>query len=539
MQPGDTRSYGVVSVVLWALVFGLAHTQAPLSYSNQNQYLLHGLAQGGHGFLDEDWLANTADPTPAFSALVAFTHRYLHDSCFHVYYLVLLGLYFYALAGVFTHLTGYKLIDPAGLCFAVLFVAVHAGAARLASTHLLGRDYPWYLQAGVAGQYLLGPVFQPSTFGVLLAVSLYAFLRDQVWLAALCAGLAAALHATYLLGAAFLILGYQVVLVREGRVRTAVGAGLLALALVAPGIVYNLRTFAPSTPETFAQAQHIFVNIRIPHHAVPDRWFDKVAFAQTLWIVLGLALLWGSRLFPVLCLVFGLSLALTLVQIGTGNPMLALLFPWRTSALLMPVATALILARGIQLLAPWLPQGIVLRAVGVLALGLLALSGVAIQSFGLAYPMNKQELPLLEHVREHKWRGDVYLLPVEVPKVGTGPRGSVSVSFTPPPMRGQSGNLIAVDLQRFRLFTGAPIFVDFKSVPYKDVEVIEWWDRLQTAARWYEQADRADVWAEWSRRGITHVVTTARHELDGPGVEQVYADEAYRVYRLRRTGVVP
>lgn len=536
MQAGDARFSGVVAVVLWSLVFGLAHTQAPLSYSNQNQYLLHGLAQGGLGVLDEDWLANTIDPTPIFSALIAFTHRTLHDSFFHLYYLVLLGLYFSALAGVFTHLTGHKLTSPAGLCFAVLFIAAHAGVARLASTHFLGRDYPWYLQAGVAGQYLLGPVFQPSTFGVLLAVSLFAFLRDRVWLATFCACLAAVLHATYLLGAAFLILGYQFVLVRDGRMRTAFGMGLLALVLVTPTVVHNVRTFAPSTPEAFAEAQRIFVEIRIPHHAVPDRWFDKVALAQTLWMVLGLALLWGSRLFPVLCMVFGLSLTLTLIQMGTGNPTLALLFPWRTSALLMPVATAVVLTRMIQVIAAGLrPVGLI-RTVCLTALGLLALSGVAIQYYGLAYPMNQDELPLLDYVRDHKQRGDVYLVPVEVPKVGGGPRGSVSVSFTPPPTRGKNGNLIAVDLQRFRLFTGAPIFVDFKSVPYKDVEVLAWWDRLQSAGRWYDQLEQDDVRTEWARRGITHVVTTARHELAGPGVERIYEDEFYRLYRLNRPG---
>ena len=34
--------------------------------------------------------------------------------------------------------------------------------------------------------------------------------------------------------------------------------------------------------------------------------------------------------------------------------------------------------------------------------------------------------------------------------------------------------MIPVGLQRFRLHTGAPIFVDVKSIPYKDVDVIEW-----------------------------------------------------------------
>src|SRR5690242_17866429 len=48
-----------VPVLAWVVLFAVAHTQCPLYYSNQNQYFLHGLAAGGLGYLNEDWLANT------------------------------------------------------------------------------------------------------------------------------------------------------------------------------------------------------------------------------------------------------------------------------------------------------------------------------------------------------------------------------------------------------------------------------------------------------------------------------------------------
>src|SRR5262245_38939014 len=69
----------------WALVFSLACGQAPLYYSNQNQYFLRGLAAAGHGSLHDDWLANTRDPTPVFSWLVALTARFLPPATFHIY----------------------------------------------------------------------------------------------------------------------------------------------------------------------------------------------------------------------------------------------------------------------------------------------------------------------------------------------------------------------------------------------------------------------------------------------------------------------
>ena len=48
---------------LAVLAFGLSYGRSPLYTSNQNQYFLHGAARAGIGFLREDRLANTADPT--------------------------------------------------------------------------------------------------------------------------------------------------------------------------------------------------------------------------------------------------------------------------------------------------------------------------------------------------------------------------------------------------------------------------------------------------------------------------------------------
>ena len=72
--------------VLWTVVFSLVYCQAPLYYSNQNQYFLHGLADGGYGYLSSDWQAQTADATPVFSFLVQATYRLAHPAVYYVYY---------------------------------------------------------------------------------------------------------------------------------------------------------------------------------------------------------------------------------------------------------------------------------------------------------------------------------------------------------------------------------------------------------------------------------------------------------------------
>jgi hypothetical protein len=533
------RRYGLLRLLFWSLLFGIAYTQPRLYYSNQNQYFLHGLATGGLGFLSDDWLANTADPTPVFSAVVASTYRYAHESLFCLYYILILGIYFHALLGLFEHLSGSRATSLMRLSFIALFVVLHSALLRWASAMLFGVDYPWYFQTGVANQYILGAGLQPATFGVLLLLSVSSFLHDRPLMAATWSSLAAVMHSTYLLSAAFLTLAYLYLLVRDQRIRKTLLVGLWALLLVLPVLVYNLRTFAPSSQQAFAEAQYLLAHIRIPHHAQVDRWLDGIAWAQIGWMVAAMVLVRGSRLFVILFTSFVLGLAISLVQVGTGNDTLALLFPWRMSSILVPIATTIFLTRIIRWLSTWLSpislrQERALQMTCIAMLLLAAVGGVFITYFGLGYRTNTEELRLLEHIRDHKATGEVYLLPVELPKLTDAKKGAASLNFMPPPRRNTQKQIISVDLQQFRLFTGAPIYIDFKSIPYKDVEVLEWDQRLVWNQQLYEKRDWNDdqIKSELKRRGITHVVTTADRDIRCDALKLEYADYNSRLYRL-------
>jgi len=123
----------------------------------------------------------------------------------------------------------------------------------------------------------------------------------------------------------------------------------------------------------------------------------------------------------------------------------------------------------------------------------------------------------------------VYLLQIRIPDLSRGPRGSASTTFVPP-HETPGENRISIDLQRFRLVTGVPIYVDFKSIPYKDVEVLEWRERLARTERWLNKP-------EWfPPQPITHVVMPAgaKLEFNTFGFDRVYADANYVVYIDRR-----
>jgi hypothetical protein len=534
LDPTVRRLRQAALFVLGAAVFAMAYCQAPLYYSNQNQYFLHGLADAGHGLLRDDWLANTRDPTPVFSSLVALTARHVHPWAFHVYYGILLGVYATAMLGLFVSIVGEEVAARRWPVFVALFVAAHAALLRWCSYRWFGQDYPWYLQAGLAGQYVLGAMFQPSTFGVLLVAAVCLFVRGRPYWAVTSVALAATVHPTYLLPAGLLTLGMLAALLHEGQGRLAFRTGACALALVVPVLVAVVSTLGPSSVEALAEAQSILVNFRIPHHARPDLWLDAVAVLQVAWVLLALPLARRPRLVAILAVPSLLALVLTLVQVATGSPALALLFPWRVSAILVPIATTVLLSRLVAL--PALPvAGRVALATSALVVAALAAGGLWISANRLGFHSSDEELPVMEFVRQTKAPGDVYFLTVRVPNLAATTKGSLSSDFKPLPDKARDARIIPVDLQRFRLHTGAPIFVDFKSIPYQDVEVLEWYGRIQLAEAVQEQIREgrlSDALSELRGRGVTHLVLPAQPEQRCDAIKRVYEDPYYHVCRL-------
>jgi Domain of unknown function (DUF6798) len=531
MIAGDRRV--LRDIATWTalgIAFAVAHTQAPLYFSNQHQYFLHGKAQAGVGDLGRDWLATTVDPTPVFSAFVEFTELHLDEVAYQIVFFALIVTYFFSLMGIGSSIvTDGPKRRTTLFALAVLLIVAHSGIARYASARLLGVDYPWFVQTGLAGQYALGPGLQPSSFGVLLLASAAVFAHGRSVLAIFLLSAACAIHPTYLLAAALLTVAYMRVLRRTSGDRAAFWHGALALALVAPSVIYSATTFSPTSPGQFRESQQIICDFRIPHHTKFARWFDLVAGLQIAWIALAIGLSWGTRLFALMLIPSLLSVCLSLLQLTTGNATLALLFPWRVSVVLVPLATTVIFTR----IAALIPAMLVTHVVGwVLVCGAVA-GGVVIMAKQLAYGPDDRERPALEFVRDHKQPGDVYLIPVRVPPITPGPRGVFSASFMPPAV-GTHQTFISVDLQRFRLFTGACLYVDYKSIPYKDIDVLEWKRRLDQTVNWYN----ANEWSNPETRKdmrvvqITHVLILADQPELGDGYKEIYADKYYRVYQI-------
>ncbi len=497
--------------LLLCLLFGLAYAQAPLFTSNQNQYFLRGAALAGVGDLQSDWLVNTRDSTPVFSFLVYIVFRFLHPYVFHIIYALLLGSYLAALTGILR--TQHAVSRRTGLVQAGLLFALHSAALRFVLSRIPGDRWEYLLEAGFAGQRLLGPVLQPSSFGVLLLISIFAYLRRRPVAAVLLAVLAATVHPTYLLSAASLTLAYMVgSLMEERSLRKPMAIGLAALAAVLPVLAYTLISFSPTSAGATREAQELLVTFRIPQHTQIGMWFDTTAVIKLVLIAASLVFTRRTRLFTVLLVPVVVMVLLTAAQAVLDSNQLALLFPWRLSTWLIPVSTAVTANAGLcwfvdrfaQRVEPmlekaWFPAGVIAMAV------LLALVGAV--KFGIeshrkeADPAN----PMMAFVREHAEGDQLYMIP---PK-----------------------------LQVFRLETGEPAMVEFKSIPYQDREVLEWYERIRLAQYFYRDTVEqisCDLLGEAAGKyGVTHVVLAE----DQLGVNcsdllELYRDDAYGVYRL-------
>jgi hypothetical protein len=313
---------------LAALALGMAYGQSPLFSSNQNQYFLHGAARAGFGFLSRDWLANTADPTPLFSGLVQWTFRLLSSGAFYLEFLLLFGVYLTGLWLLAEATFGLRVSGRRTILFVAIVVVLHSAALRLIQGRLLGETWQYLWDGGVAGQRRLGPVLQPSTFGVFLLLSLGLFVCGRPAWSVVAAALAAAVHPTYLLPAGILVLAYCMALWREKHsLQQPLLLGVFALALVTPIALYVILALGPTSPDRMAQAQQILVHVRVPHHALPDVWFDATVVVKLTLLALAIVAARGTRLAWVLAFATATGLALTAAQIVTGSDLLALLFP--------------------------------------------------------------------------------------------------------------------------------------------------------------------------------------------------------------------
>jgi hypothetical protein len=351
------------------------------------------------------------------------------------------------------------------------------------------------------------------------------FLKKRYLPAIIVLGITSIFHSAYLLSAGLMTAAYLLQLLFGdlnlqdlswgnffSAIRKPFFLGLLALVCVIPVLWYNIAYLQSTSPELSKQSLHILVHERIPHHSLPEVWFDRMAVLQVAIMMVGVFLARKSRLLPVLLALFSGGLILTLVQIVTENDSLALIAPWRVSVLLVPIGSALILSWLISLLVKYLPVQnhkfhFVLLNVFLFTILYFCYSGREYQNTSWRRYLKRDVVDMMEFVRDNNLPDEIYLIP---------PYDN--------------------EFNDFRLYTGSPIFINWKSHPYLDQDVIEWYQRNLAANEIYtaDATEACDLLSELtSNYHLTHIVM----EVDDavvtcPDLVEIYRDNYYVVSAL-------
>jgi uncharacterized membrane protein len=139
----------------------------------------------------------------------------------------------------------------------------------------------------------------------------------------------------------------------------------------------------------------------------------------------------------------------------------------------------------------------------------LAREGLTIQRGRFARYEKQDVHPVMDYVRQNKSPGQVYLIP---------PRDN--------------------QFDEFRTYTGAPAFINWKSHPYRDFEVMEWYRRNLLAKDFYDlDGTAACMTLEKIEKDymVTHVVIDREEKTAVcEGMQEIYSDPHYAIYELLR-----
>ena len=486
-------------MIAFSLLLAAFYPQAPLYSENQNTKFLHGAALADWGRLAGDWTAGTLDPLPVFTILVECVFRWLHPFTFHLLFALLVAVYAWSAIGIATRVYPSLREGRAAWLFAAIF-------ALLLLSPLNDK-----VATGVAGQYILDHYLQPCVLGAFMLLGIRLFLDGRLITTALCLTVAVLTHpGAYLLSALLVLSAVTWESWKNGlRRRSALPVLLFAAATVPLGI-HQILAFAPSSETSWQLAMNILANQRIPHHTNVHAWlgFENaaklVALVWTSWMVRTY-----RPLFLIMASLTGLVLLATLALLAIPNATAAFTTPWRVTAVSMPIAVVLLIGKVSLGLAAFterysFPLDRIRFVTLILILLALAMGVVKTQQRFREYHGAKS-MGVIQHAKASAADGQIYLIP---------PKDN--------------------DFNCFRLETGLPALANWKSHPYLDTEVIEWYSRNKAAMDLYDARDddvrNALVGRLAKRYGITHVVVPADKPITAAGYIEIFADRYFSIY---------
>lgn len=406
-------------------------------YRGNAAHLIHSIKYFDTNKLQDDWIANQAHHLPLF---VQFNHLLIKFFSSKIIYFVhsfLLGL-----CALFLFLISKNLfpkLDIRNLSiiwFAFFIILFHENS----------------FFSGVAGQSVIDEGYQPASFGILLLIGIYFFLIDRVFLCVLFICLGASFHPTYVLHSGFLISGILVSYIVSKNYSFFLKTLFSYIILILPITIFIVINFINIDKNLTQIGQNIMFN-RIPHHANIHYWLSYKDGIFLLIYFVSLFLIRNNKRFFIFFLVFGFcSISLSVFQYFINNKSLALAFPWRSSVIISPLSSIIIISFLIERFK--LDQ----KKLAIFSYSLLILISI---SFGYKSHFVKnskvyfnEKLSLTDSIKDNYDSIQRLLIPT--------------------------------NLDFIRMYSGIPIFVDWKHPAFRYDQIIVWKKRLDLADNFYK-----------------------------------------------------
>ncbi len=482
----DAKLASRLMLLIVALVFLITLGRPSLFCSNQNTYFPHGLRLAGREYLKNDWYSQTRSLHITFSLLIAALDSLgvlveavgLLEIALSLVLLLSLWLLSVALYHELSHSAESMREIVREQHFAVVVLGVFVLNVNLGvrvgtkifelmnlDTLANGWRSLWSL-GGVAGQYVFGRYLQPSEFGILVLLALTAVAYRRWKLSAFLFGIGSLFHISYVPHCAVFVAIIASWLAVHDERTTALHVVAVFSVIVSPLVIYSATMMMGNHT---AEAAKILANQRIPHHALPSRWWGKGdALKLTVMSLATLVLVFRTR--GALRWVFSIGTLYTALSIWvvmqTGNERLGLLFPWRASGFLYPISLVILLSTTMFYSVRLLIQenadlwyALLIGTLAVLTVAGLAKSGellLGMQRQSGSYEQSGEQF--YSQVRSQTSTEDIILIPTK--------------------------------LSEFRLKAQRAIYVDWKSHPYLPSEFLGWWARIQFVEAFYESNER-------------------------------------------------
>ena len=403
-------------------------------------HLIHSIKYFDTNKLENDWIANQAHHLPVFVKFNYFLIKFFSSKIIYFMHGVLLALcalYLFLISkNLFPKLESRNLTI---IWFAFFIILFHENS----------------FFSGVAGQSVIDIGYQPASFGILFFIGIYYFMMKKYFLCILLICLGASFHPTYVLHSGFLVLGILSYLILSKNYKNFFKTLIIYSILILPITLFIIINFLTIDKNLIALGQEILLD-RIPHHADIRYWlsykdlFFFVTYIYALYIV-------RNKNFFIFFLIFGTCpILVSLIQYFLNINSIALAFPWRSSVFITPISSVIILSSWIEKIK-------------------LDIHKLKIMSFSLLLFTSTFFFIKSHFIKDLNGK---FTKKIMLSKEIKNNFDSIERI------------LIPTNLDYIRMYTGLPIFINWKHHAFRFDQLIEWRQRMDLANEFYSNTNK-------------------------------------------------